>query len=559
MTFLTTIDGHLLKEMVINGAGMLEKHKAAIDALNVFPVPDGDTGTNMSLTMVSAVKELAAVDSADASVVAAAIARGALKGARGNSGVILSQLFRGFSEEAKEHETIDAQVFAASLARGVEKAYKAVMKPREGTILTVARAVAENAQAYAEKSDNLYGFVEEMISSGNGMLKRTPDMLPVLKQAGVVDSGGAGLMTIYLGFKAALDGEEVDAVGDITKQLTALNDQQQVKPEQTGAASGATEDIEFGYCTETFITHLNEGVGQRDVDNLRSKLMEFGDCVLVVADQDMIKVHCHSNDPGRILRYCIRLGELDNVKVENMRTQHRTLIEEANAVQNKTPAIEKEVGFVAISAGDGIAAMFRDLTVNEIVQGGQTMNPSTEDIVQAIYRCAAKTTFVLPNNKNIIMAAQQAAELMEDRKVIVIPTKTIPQGVAAMIAYVPDVSDDDNEQAMNEAAQSVRSGSVTYAIRDSVFDGKEIKKDDVLGLNEGKVASVGKDVNDVTIDLMKAMMTEDDELITLFYGADVTDETAQALSTRIGKEFPQCELEMLAGGQPLYYYLFSIE
>ena len=558
MTFLTTIDGHLLKEMVINGAGMLEKHKAAIDALNVFPVPDGDTGTNMSLTMVSAVKELAAVDSADASVVAAAIARGALKGARGNSGVILSQLFRGFSEGAKEHETIDAQVFAASLARGVEKAYKAVMKPREGTILTVARAVAENAQAYAEKNDNLYGFVEEMISSGNEMLKRTPDMLPVLKQAGVVDSGGAGLMTIYLGFKAALDGEEVDAVGDITKQLTALNDQQQVKPEQTGAASGATEDIEFGYCTETFITHLNEGVGQRDVDNLRSKLMEFGDCVLVVADQDMIKVHCHSNDPGRILRYCIRLGELDNVKVENMRTQHRTLIEEANAVQNKTPAIEKEVGFVAISAGDGIAAMFRDLTVNEIVQGGQTMNPSTEDIVQAIYRCAAKTTFVLPNNKNIIMAAEQCIPLTE-KTVRVIPTRTVPQGVAALAYMDPDQSPDDLEESFKESAARVHTALVTYAARDSDYDGHIIHAGEYLALLDGKLLGSYASLPTLLKELNWAFGELEPEFLTVYYGQDVTETDANGVAESLTSCFPEADVSLVSGGQPVYYYMIAAE
>mgnify|MGYP002309872329 FL=1 len=544
--------------MVINGAGMLEKHKAAIDALNVFPVPDGDTGTNMSLTMVSAVKELAAVDSADASVVAAAIARGALKGARGNSGVILSQLFRGFSEGAKEHETIDAQVFAASLARGVEKAYKAVMKPREGTILTVARAVAENAQAYAEKNDNLYGFVEEMISSGNEMLKRTPDMLPVLKQAGVVDSGGAGLMTIYLGFKAALDGEEVDAVGDITKQLTALNDQQQVKPEQTGAASGATEDIEFGYCTETFITHLNEGVGQRDVDNLRSKLMEFGDCVLVVADQDMIKVHCHSNDPGRILRYCIRLGELDNVKVENMRTQHRTLIEEANAVQNKTPAIEKEVGFVAISAGDGIAAMFRDLTVNEIVQGGQTMNPSTEDIVQAIYRCAAKTTFVLPNNKNIIMAAEQCIPLTE-KTVRVIPTRTVPQGVAALAYMDPDQSPDDLEESFKESAARVHTALVTYAARDSDYDGHIIHAGEYLALLDGKLLGSYASLPTLLKELNWAFGELEPEFLTVYYGQDVTETDANGVAESLTSCFPEADVSLVSGGQPVYYYMIAAE
>lgn len=556
MTFLTSIDGHLLKEMLVDGAAMLENNKAAIDTLNVFPVPDGDTGTNMSLTMMSAVKELVNVNSADASVVAAAIARGALKGARGNSGVILSQLFRGFSEGVKGNETISTAVFADALSRGVEKAYKAVMKPREGTILTVARAVAETAQAYAEKSNDLNGFVEEMLTSGDAMLKRTPDMLPVLKQAGVVDSGGAGLMTIYLGYKMAMDGEEVENASDITQRITALADQ---KVNQLPAGAEA-EEIEFGYCTETFITNIKEGVGQTHIDRLRNQLMEFGDCVLVVSDVDMIKVHCHSNDPGRILRQCIRLGELDNVKVENMRTQHRTLIAEAEAVQNsKAHAIEKEVGFVSIAAGEGIAALFTDLTVDQIVMGGQTMNPSTEDIVQAIYNCKASTTYVLPNNGNITMAAQQAAQLIEDRQVVVIPTSTIPQGVAAMIAYVPDVSQEENTIRMAEAATSVRTGSVTYAVRDSLFDGQTIHANDIMGLEEGKIALVGQDVQTVTLDLLKGMITQEDELITLFYGEDVTEEAAEALREKIGEMFPQCDLEMLAGGQPLYYYLFSVE
>ncbi len=559
MTFLTNIDGHLLKEMLIDGAAMLENNKAAIDALNVFPVPDGDTGTNMSLTMMSAVKELAGVDTADATTVSAAIARGALKGARGNSGVILSQLFRGFAEGVKGHESIDAGIFAEALKLGVDKAYKAVMKPTEGTILTVARAVSENAQAYASKNDNLYGFVEGMISSGNEMLARTPDMLPVLKQAGVVDSGGAGLMAIYLGYKMALDGEEVENATDLAKKLTALSAQPPKELEQ-GASMDTGEEIEFGYCTETFITHIKEGVTAEDVDNLRDKLMEFGDCVLVVGDQELIKVHCHSNDPGRILRYCIRLGELDNIKVENMRTQHRTLIEEAKAVQQrKELPIEKEVGFVAIAAGEGIAALFRDLTVDEIVMGGQTMNPSTEDIAAAIYRCKASVTYVLPNNKNITMAARQAAELMEDRQVVVIPTETIPQGVASMIAYVPDVSLEENIARMTEAAGAVRTGSVTYAVRDSSFDGKDIHQNDILGLNEGKVALVGQEVEDVTLELMRSMITQEDELITLFYGEDISEENAQALAAKIGEAFPQCDLEMLAGGQPLYYYLFSVE
>ena len=561
MTFLTSIDGHLLKEMFIDGAAMLENNKAHIDALNVFPVPDGDTGTNMSLTMMSAVKELAGVDTEDASVVAAAVARGALKGARGNSGVILSQLFRGFAEGTKGCEKIDVDTFAKALTLGVDKAYKAVMKPKEGTILTVARAVAENAVVDAKRGNSVFKAMDEIIRSGNEMLKKTPDMLPVLKQAGVVDSGGAGLMMIYLGFKMAVNGEEVENKTDIAEKLYATQNQQIAAiPAGTGASMDTGEEIEFGYCTETFITNLKEGVTFEDIDRLRDKLMEFGDCVLVVGDLELVKVHCHSNDPGRILRYAIKLGELDNIKIENMRTQHRTLIEEAHAVQNTVnKSIEKEVGFVAISAGDGIAALFKDLTVDEIVMGGQTMNPSTEDIVAAVYRCKAQTTYILPNNKNIIMAAQQAAQLMDDRKVVVIPTKTIPQGVAAMIAYVPDVTVEENEAAMTDAAASVRSGSVTYAIRDSVFDGKEIKANDILGLNEGSVACVGQDVEATTMELMKGMVTEDDELITLFYGEDVTEEAAEALREKIEEAFPDCELEMLPGGQPLYYYLFSIE
>ncbi len=559
LTFLTSIDGHLLKEMFIDGAAMLENNKAHIDALNVFPVPDGDTGTNMSLTMMSAVKELAGVDTENAGAVAAAVARGALKGARGNSGVILSQLFRGLAEGTKNADTIDAKTFAQALQLGVDKAYKAVMKPKEGTILTVARAIAENAVKAAEK-DDIYNFVDEMITSGNNMLKKTPDMLPVLKQAGVVDSGGAGLMMIYLGFKMALDGEEVENVTDIAKKLTALADQQvQEIPAGTGASMDTGEEIEFGYCTETFITNIKEGVTEENIDALRNKLMEFGDCVLVVGDLELIKVHCHSNDPGRILKHCIKLGDLDNIKIDNMRTQHRTLIEEAKTVEAKSMPIEKEVGFVAISAGDGIAALFKDLTVDEIVMGGQTMNPSTEDISEAIYRCKAQTTYILPNNKNIIMAAQQAAQLIEDRKVVVIPTKTIPQGVAAMIAYVPDVTVEENEQRMTEAATAVRTGSVTYAIRDSVFDGKEIKEGDILGLAEGSVSCVGKEVEATTLELMENMITEDDELITLFYGEDVSEETAAAMQEKIEEKFPQCELEMLPGGQPLYYYLFSVE
>ena len=543
-----SISGAQFRDMIVVGAALLERNRQAIDALNVFPVPDGDTGTNMTMTMQSAVKEMRSIpDDADVSTVADALSMGALRGARGNSGVILSQLFRGFSRACKGASVMDAQLLSSALTLGCEAAYKAVMKPKEGTILTVSRMIAEEASALAERGANVYGLVDAMIESGERALAKTPELLPVLKEAGVIDSGGKGLLTIYKGFKLSLDGDEIPDLPEAAETEQAASG---------GAAAemeGVPEEsIEFGYCTEFFIVHLNPAFRESDLDVFRDHLMKLGDSVVVAYDADIVKVHVHSNAPGKVLQMALRFGELDHLKIENMREQNREL--QAERKRN-----EKEFAMVAVSAGDGIESVFHELMVDYVIAGGQTMNPSIDTIAGAIRKVNARNVFVLPNNSNIIMAAQQAAELMEDRKVIVIPTKTIPQGVAAMIAYVPDVSDDDNEQAMNEAAQSVRSGSVTYAIRDSVFDGKEIKKDDVLGLNEGKVASVGKDVNDVTIDLMKAMMTEDDELITLFYGADVTDETAQALSTRIGEEFPQCELEMLAGGQPLYYYLFSIE
>ena len=558
MTFLTSIDGHLLKEMLIDGAAMLEKNKAAIDALNVFPVPDGDTGTNMSLTMMSAVKELAGVDSEDASVVAAAIARGALKGARGNSGVILSQLFRGFAEGVKDCSAVDAKAFAQGMKLGVDKAYKAVMKPKEGTILTVARAIAENSMICAEKSGNIYTFMDEIIATGNETLKKTPDMLPVLKQAGVVDSGGAGLMAVYLGFKMALNGEEIESVTDLANKITALAGQEAAKISSgTGAAMDEGE-IEFGYCTETFITHLKEGVTMDDVDNLRGKLMEFGDCVLVVGDLELVKVHCHSNDPGRILRYCIKLGELDNIKVENMRTQHRTIIEEAKAVQEKRD-IEKEIGFVAVCAGDGIAALFKDLTVDETVMGGQTMNPSTDDIAQAIYRCKAQTTYVLPNNKNIIMAAEQCVGLIEGKEIVVVPTRTVPQGIAAMLVLDPDGDRDSNAAAMEEARKNVRTSEITYAARNSDFDGFEIHEGDYMALAEGQLFGTDQSINALLERLARADVQQDAEFINIFYGEDVSEEQANEALEIFRTACPNAEITLLAGGQPVYYYMISAE
>ena len=556
MTFLAYIDGRLLKDMVLSGATLLEKNKQSIDALNVFPVPDGDTGTNMSLTMVSAVKELMGVDSASASVVAQAVARGALKGARGNSGVILSQLFRGFSKALAGVEHIDSAAMAAALQGSVEAAYKAVMKPKEGTMLTVAKALADSAQQDAQEGKDLYTLMENLLTRGNEMLKRTPDMLPVLKQAGVVDAGGAGLLAIYLGFKMAIDGEENIEGAQLMSRITALQDQ---NAQQNLQGQAEEESIEFGYCTETFIKQIKQGVTQENIDKLREKLSKIGDCVLVVGDLEMIKVHCHSNNPGKVLQYCLQLGELSSIKVDNMREQHRTLIQEADTLQKEAPVFEKEVGFVAVAAGDGLAALFKDLAVDEVVVGGQTMNPSAEDIASAVCRTKAKTVYVLPNNKNIIMAAQQAKELLEEYQVLVIPTKSIPQGVSAMIAYVPDVSLEENERRMTEAAQNVKTASVTYAVRDSSFDGQEIHQNDILGLQESRVEVVGQDVEAVALELLQKTVNDGSEVITIFYGQDVSQEQAQALYDKVVAAYPSCDVDMLPGGQPLYFYLFSVE
>ena len=556
MTFLAYIDGRLLKDMVLSGAALLEKNKQSIDALNVFPVPDGDTGTNMSLTMVSAVKELMGVDSASASVVAQAVARGALKGARGNSGVILSQLFRGFSKALAGVEQIDSASMAAALQGSVEAAYKAVMKPKEGTMLTVAKALADSAQQDAQEGKDLYTLMENLLTRGNEMLKRTPDMLPVLKQAGVVDAGGAGLLAIYLGFKMAIDGEENIEGAQLMSRITALQDQ---NAQQNLQGQAEEESIEFGYCTETFIKQIKQGVTQENIDKLREKLSKIGDCVLVVGDLEMIKVHCHSNNPGKVLQYCLQLGELSSIKVDNMREQHRTLIQEADTLQKEAPVFEKEVGFVAVAAGDGLAALFKDLAVDEVVVGGQTMNPSAEDITSAVCRTKAKTVYVLPNNKNIIMAAQQAKELLEEYQVLVIPTKSIPQGVSAMIAYVPDVSLEENERRMTEAAQNVKTASVTYAVRDSSFDGQEIHQNDILGLQESRVEVVGQDVEAVALELLQKTVDDGSEVITIFYGQDVSQEQAQALHDKVVDAYPSCDVDMLPGGQPLYFYLFSVE
>lgn len=539
-----TIGGALLREMFLTGAALLDKNKALIDSLNVFPVPDGDTGTNMHMTMQGAVKEIREVKSEKVADVAAAASLGSLKGARGNSGVILSQILRGFSRALAGAEEMDAQLLAQALKTGTEAAYKAVMKPKEGTMLTVSRMIGEAVEKAAEEGANVYKLIDLIIESGEAALRITPDLLPVLKEAGVVDSGGKGLVTIFRGFKMAIDGEEIeDYVDDYTASSAV---------EET-AGFEDLEDIKFGYCTEFFIIHLDESFTEADLDRLREKLMKIGDSVVIAHDADFVKVHVHSNCPGKILQLALRLGEVDRIKIENMREQNREILE--NLKKN-----EKESAMVAVSSGDGIEEVFTSLGVAASVQGGQTMNPSIETIGHAIKKANARNVFVLPNNSNIILAAQQAAEL-SDRNVIVIPTKAMVQGVAAAIAFDPDAAPEDNEAAMKEAFANVVSGSVTYAVRDTHVNGNDIHEGNIIGLMNGTIEEVGESVEAVSMALVDRMVAEksEDAIITVFYGSDVTEDTANAFAEAVSEKYPDAECMVQRGGQPLYYYYISVE
>lgn len=539
-----TIGGALLREMFLTGAALLDKNKALIDSLNVFPVPDGDTGTNMHMTMQGAVKEIREVKSEKVADVAAAASLGSLKGARGNSGVILSQILRGFSRALAGAEEMDAQLLAQALKTGTEAAYKAVMKPKEGTMLTVSRMIGEAVEKAAEEGANVYKLIDLIIESGEAALRITPDLLPVLKEAGVVDSGGKGLVTIFRGFKMAIDGEEIeDYVDDYTASSAV---------EET-AGFEDLEDIKFGYCTEFFIIHLDESFTEADLDRLREKLMKIGDSVVIAHDADFVKVHVHSNCPGKILQLALRLGEVDRIKIENMREQNREILE--NLKKN-----EKESAMVAVSSGDGIEEVFTSLGVAASVQGGQTMNPSIETIGHAIKKANARNVFVLPNNSNIILAAQQAAEL-SDRNVIVIPTKAMVQGVAAAIAFDPDAVPEDNEAAMKEAFANVVSGSVTYAVRDTHVNGNDIHEGNIIGLMNGTIEEVGESVETVSMALVDRMVAEksEDAIITVFYGSDVTEDTANAFAEAVSEKYPDAECMVQRGGQPLYYYYISVE
>lgn len=543
-----TISGAMLKEMFLTGAALLEKNRAYIDSLNVFPVPDGDTGTNMSMTMQSAVKEIQNCKGTNVSDIAAAASLGALKGARGNSGVILSQILRGFARALSGKEEMAPENFAAALTTGTEAAYKAVMKPKEGTMLTVARMMAEAVTREANEGANLYKLIDVMIDEGERALLLTPELLPVLKEAGVVDSGGKGLVTILRGFKMVIDGEEVDEYVLAPQQNTA-----EITGNEEGADLEALDDIEFGYCTEFFIIHLDESFSEADLDKLREKLMKIGDSVVVAHDSDFIKIHVHSNCPGKILQLALRLGEIDRIKIENMREQNRELL--ANMKKN-----EKENALVAVSISDGIDEVYKAIGVNNLISGGQTMNPSIDSITKAIRRANARNVFVLPNNSNIIMAAQQAAAI-SDRNVIVIPSKTMMQGLSAALAYSDDVDVETNTERMTAAIKQVLSGSVTYAVRDTQFNGEKISQGDIIGLLDNVITKVGTSVDSVAVELLCSMIENkgDDCMATIFYGEGADEESAQTVADAVNEKYPDAEITVQYGGQPLYYYYFSVE
>ena len=545
------IDGMLLKEMFISGAALLNNNRENVDALNVFPVPDGDTGTNMSQTINSAVKEINSKPYTSVADVANAAARGALKGARGNSGVILSQILRGFARALDGHEDIDGPLLAAALRSGANTAYKAVMKPKEGTILTVARVIAEEAEEARDKQNDVVELFKLVLSVGDAILKRTPEMLPVLKQAGVVDSGGMGLMVIYRGMYAALTGEPVDAVAEVKPEGVPM-------PGEFVDDHDAIGEITFGYCTEFIVTHPRPDMRESDVVRLRRRLERMGDCVLVISDMNVVKVHVHTNEPGKALQYALELGELDAIKIDNMMEERREREAKQAAEAAAKAAQQKEYGIVAVALGEGLSEIFRDLNVDQIVDGGQTMNPSIQDLAKAADATNARNVIMLPNNTNIILAAQQASALT-DRNVIVLPTKSVPMGISAALAFDPALSPEENEAAMTEAAETVHTASVTYAVRDTNYDGQEIHEGDIMAMVDNKLSVLGNNIPKVCMDVAEKMVNEESSLITIYYGQDIAEEDARALQTKLAEKYPDCDVDLQSGGQPLYYYLIAVE
>ena len=563
---ITSINSKLLARMFLAGAKNLDSKKDWINELNVFPVPDGDTGTNMTMTIMSAAKEVSSLTNPTMAELAKAISSGSLRGARGNSGVILSQLFRGFCKVIKEYDEIDVTILCEACQKAVETAYKAVMKPKEGTILTVAKGAAEKALELSDETEDVVTFVEEVIKQAEYVLDQTPEMLPVLKQAGVVDSGGQGLVQVLKGAYDALIGKEIDYT---------------IEGAPTGAApakiSAETEaEIKFGYCTE-FIIVLNAPMSDNEEHAYKAFLESIGDSIVVVADDEIVKTHVHTNDPGLALQKALTFGSLSKIKIDNMREEHQEKLikdsqklaaqqkaeeeayeaAQADEKTNNMPA--KEMGFVSVSIGEGMNEVFRGLGVDYLIEGGQTMNPSTEDMLNAIEHVNAKTVFILPNNKNIIMAANQAVDLVEDKQIIVIPTKTIPQGITALVNYIPDHSAEENKEQMMAEIENVKTGQVTYAVRDTEIYGKTIKQNDFMGIGDKSILSVGTDLRATTLEMVDAMVDEDSAIVSIYFGSDSDEDSANELAAAIEEKYPDVEVEVNDGGQPIYYYVISVE
>lgn len=551
---MKTLDAALIQKCFLAGASNIEAKKEYINDLNVFPVPDGDTGTNMTMTIMSAAREVAALENPTMKELAKAISSGSLRGARGNSGVILSQLLRGFTKVIAEVEEVDVDTLAKAFEKAVESAYRAVMKPKEGTILTVARGGSEIAEKLAKDTEDLVEFADKVLTHMDEVLAQTPELLPVLKEAGVVDSGGEGLVTVLRGAQDALLGKEID--------YSAVKPSKASPRMSSDAASDV--DIKFGYCTE-FIIMLEKDFSQKDEHEFKAYLESIGDSIVCVADDDIVKIHVHTNDPGLAIQKALTYGSLSRMKIDNMREEHNEkLIRDAEKLAAKQKEEEKqqqrkEVGFISVSAGDGLSEIFKGLGVDYVIEGGQTMNPSTEDILSAIDQVNADTIYILPNNGNIILASEQAKELTEDKTVVVIPSKNIPQGIAAVINFMAGSSVEENVEAMTEGMQYVKSGQVTYAVRDTAIDGKEIKQGNIMGLSDKTIEAVGTDVLGTTVDLVKQLLDEDSELVTLYYGEETSEDDASQIADEINKIDPELEVEVHYGGQPIYYYFISVE
>ena len=549
-----TINTELLQKMFLAGAANLEAKKEFINELNVFPVPDGDTGTNMTLTILSAAKEVKALENPDMVAIAKAISSGSLRGARGNSGVILSQLLRGFTKEIREHKEIDTITLAKACERATATAYKAVMKPKEGTILTVAKGASQKAAELAETTEDLDTFISEVINYAQEVLEKTPEMLPVLKEAGVVDSGGQGLLEVMRGAYDAFQGKEIDY-----SAIEASAGTKMVKPSEQ-----AEREIKFGYCTE-FIIMLEKEFTAKDETEFKAYLESIGDSIVCVADDDIVKIHVHTNDPGLAIQKALTYGQLSRMKIDNMREEHQErLIKDAEKLaaqqaEAKKAEPRKEVGFIAVSIGEGMNEIFRELGADYIIEGGQTMNPSTEDMLNAIDQVNAEHIFILPNNKNIILAANQAQTLTEDKDIIVVPSKTVPQGITAIINYMPDADAQTNLEAMIEGIGNVKTGQVTYAVRDTHIDDKEIHEGDIMGIGDSGILAVGQSVEETTKEMLAQLVDEDTELISLYYGQDVQEESAENFAQEIEDLYPDVDVDVHSGGQPIYYYVLSVE